>query len=265
MGKHYASNLAVVLLLTLLTADATPSIDMDKLNFGETCKANPCSLKQVPVPIRDYVFTSNGCGMAGAPMKGYEFVSDCCDLHDACYSVCGITKAHCDSSMKKCMTETCNGVTAPEQKKKCDAALSIYNLGAKVLGCPAFTQAQKEACYCVSKEKGVAAYKERLLHFLQKHADSEEKKSEEAVNKLLKKHKGKEAKLFYRLVKKYTQSIVLDTGKNNFMSEMFQKLPNLSNSPEEDALDTEEEGMDTDEEGVGQEEGMDQVEEHTEL
>ena len=100
MGKHYASNLAVVLLLTLLTADATPSIDMDKLNFGETCKANPCSLKQVPVPIRyvflivtlhvtnslvyrDYVFTSNGCGMAGAPMKGYEFVSDCCDLHDA--------------------------------------------------------------------------------------------------------------------------------------------------------------------------------------
>lgn len=48
------------------------------------------------------MFTSNGCGMAGAPMKGYEFLSDCCDLHDAvcirislCIGSCHVTQSKC--------------------------------------------------------------------------------------------------------------------------------------------------------------------------
>ncbi|CCI47299.1 unnamed protein product [Albugo candida] len=261
MGKHYISHLALLLIQALFSANATPSIDLDKMNFGSACEVKHCTSKETPVPIKDYVFTSNGCGMAGAPMKGYEFLSDCCDLHDACYSVCGITKAYCDSSLKKCMTENCDGVTDKKKKEKCDRALSIYNLGAKLVGCPAFTAAQKEACYCVPKANDAAAYKERLLHFLQKHADSEEKKTEEAVDKLLKKHKGKEAKLFYRLVKKYTGSILLDNGKKNFMSKLMQDMPNLMKAnddsetdedSDEDEVDQVEENAETDEDGADQ-------------
>lgn len=159
------------------------------------------------------------------------------------------------------MTENCDGVTDKKKKEKCDRALSIYNLGAKLVGCPAFTAAQKEACYCVPKTNDAAAYKERLLHFLQKHADSEEKKTEEAVDKLLKKHKGKEAKLFYRLVKKYTGSILLDNGKKNFMSKLMQDMPNLMKAnddsetdedSDEDEVDQVEENAETDEDGADQ-------------
>ena len=55
MGKHHATNLAVLSLLTLLTADVTSSFDINSFNNQKPCKANPCTSKQVPVPIK-YVF-----------------------------------------------------------------------------------------------------------------------------------------------------------------------------------------------------------------
>ncbi|GMF43631.1 unnamed protein product [Phytophthora fragariaefolia] len=91
-----------------------------------------------------------------------------------------------------------------------------------MIACPAYQDAQKEACECVPTENAAAATRERLEYFLEENGASEEELSDEAIDSLLKKYKGQEPTMFLRLLKKYPKALKVDPQKSNFMDDILK-------------------------------------------
>jgi hypothetical protein len=100
-----------------------------------------------------------------------------------------------------------------------------------MLGCTAFQNAQKEACTCVPKDQEKKALKERLIHFLKANDAPENDLSEENLDQLLEKYKGKESKMFHKLLYKYPNARKVDKSKGNFMDEVFADGPGGGGAP----------------------------------
>ena len=101
-------------------------------------------------PISTIQFSSDGCGQSSGIQVSSALLSDdietCCDMHDVCYSLCGIDKKQCELNFLSCMWYSC---LSPDYDE-CETGIfaiagALYAPSAGVL---AYTLAQQEGCEC---------------------------------------------------------------------------------------------------------------------
>lgn len=131
-------------------------------------------------------------------------------------------KAKCEKRLDKCMNEKCERLGDAVEKDKCKSTAKLFSLGAQMIACPAFQDAQREACQCVPQDKVDASNKARLVHFLTASDAPANELSDAAIDKLLRKYSGQEPKMFLRLLLKYPQALKMDKKKSNFMEDIFK-------------------------------------------
>lgn len=131
-------------------------------------------------------------------------------------------KATCEKRLDKCMKAQCAQLTDASEKDKCSSTAQLFSIGAQMIACPAFQDAQRDACTCVVKSRAGAATRERLEHFLESSGALAADRSAEAVEALLRKYEGQEPKMFLRLLRKYPHALATDATKRNFMDEIFK-------------------------------------------
>ncbi|GMF21571.1 unnamed protein product [Phytophthora lilii] len=93
-----------------------------------------------------------------------------------------------------------------------------------MIACPAYQEAQKEACECVPTQDVAAANRERLEYFLEENGASEEELADDAIDALLTKYNGQEHTMFHRLLKKYPKALRVDPQKTNFMDDILKNV-----------------------------------------
>ncbi|ETI53224.1 hypothetical protein L914_03661 [Phytophthora nicotianae] len=238
----------VLLCCALSAGSVAASIDFPDLSsYSQPCEPFTCRPKRAPAPVKDLEFTANGCGTSGMPISTSTDFQECCDWHDAvrafctmlplsswlthryllslliqCYSVCGMPKANCEKRLQKCMKAKCKAIRDPTRRDECFSTAKIFYIGANMIACPAYQDAQKEACECVPTENAAAATRERLEYFLEQNGAPEEELEDEAIDTLLKKYKGQEPTMFLRVLKKYPKALKTDLSKTNFMDDIVK-------------------------------------------
>ncbi|ORX99590.1 hypothetical protein K493DRAFT_335705 [Basidiobolus meristosporus CBS 931.73] len=118
----------------------------------------PLFCPEVPDAVQYQSGVNAGCGMIKANDQG--LFSLCCDLHDQCYSRCGVTKFECENEFRQCMYGLCpefarrNVVNNWGDINKCDSywsqfggtAWALWRIGqAQDFSCDAFETAQRKA------------------------------------------------------------------------------------------------------------------------
>ncbi|DAZ95212.1 TPA: hypothetical protein N0F65_013057 [Lagenidium giganteum] len=219
MVKYSAFIVAACVVTTLSNYAA------NAFNFNQPCKAFTCPAQQKLVFKEKFVYTANGCGTSQLPIMARSDFAECCNWHDACYSTCGMKKSKCEKRMEKCMNEKCVGIKDEEEKDKCTSTAKLFSIGAQMLACPAFQDAQREACKCVKEDEAGDAHRARLKHFLKTNDAPAEEQTDDAIDALLGKYKGQEPTMFLRLLVKYPKAIKVDKSKSNFMEEVFKANP----------------------------------------
>ncbi|KAI9919373.1 hypothetical protein PsorP6_017635 [Peronosclerospora sorghi] len=136
--------------------------------------------------------------------------------------ICGMPKANCEKSLQKCMASKCNSLEDPTKRDECFSTAKIFYVGANMMACPAYQDAQKEACECVPTADAAAATRERLVYFLETNGAPAADLEDAAVDALLNKYEGREHIMFLRLLKKYPTAIKLNSEKPSYMDEVFQ-------------------------------------------
>lgn len=218
--------LARVLVLALLSAHAAAIQDFDFSDLGKyvaPCPSFTCSAGEKPAPKKDFVFTANGCGTADLPISARAEFEECCNRHDACYSVCGMDKATCEKRLKKCMKAKCKAHWDPHQRDECQSTAQLLSIGANMITCPAYQDAQAEACECVPSHEFTDANRERLVHFLKENGAPEEDLWDDEIDSLLEKYKRDEPTMFLRLLKKYPDAVKIDAKKPGFMDDLAKQ------------------------------------------
>merc|ERR1719486_1208368 len=100
--------------------------------FHETTVTGHCPRGKIPVPKPDAhtMIDVNGCSHKdGGKDKTYHMSSygldQCCNVHDACYHVCGANKTWCDDDFWTCSWKRCKwqgeggGKSTKAQSKEC--------------------------------------------------------------------------------------------------------------------------------------------------
>jgi secretory phospholipase A2 len=110
-------------------------------------------------PVAPYPFTSNGCGSGGFQVAVSPELVTCCDLHDACYAVCNVSRTYCDNQFQTCLLGRCE--KGPDAKRgECAQSARMLSTGAATFGCGAFQSSQKEACECGTAEAATSRFVE---------------------------------------------------------------------------------------------------------
>ncbi|KAJ3624583.1 hypothetical protein MTP99_018196 [Tenebrio molitor] len=115
-----------------------------------------CPTGAAPRLDRHHVPSADGCGSLGLKIDtDYLPVGEmkkCCDLHDICYDTCNNDKEVCDMEFKRCLYKYCDSydktVGGISIVKACKGAAKMLFTGTLTLGCKAYIDAQKKACYC---------------------------------------------------------------------------------------------------------------------
>lgn len=115
-------------------------------------------------------------------------------------------KETCERRFEKCMKQQCK--SEPKQQE-CENNAAIYGLGVKMMGCKAYQESQTEACEC-SKDVETAD-RQRLTAFFNAYDPS----ALDSVDDLLLKYQGKRPVMFYRLLKKYPDALIVDLTKKD--------------------------------------------------
>jgi secretory phospholipase A2 len=153
--------------------------------------------------------TSNGCSKpAGLVVGGEEDFTYCCDRHDACYSICGVSKQYCEKDFGKCMKELCWEIF-PENLQ-CSQAAQMYQMGTTMFGSSGFQTLQYDFCECVPKSDVKKHYTQLLEKLYTDHTSKTASESSEMVAKLMDKAGDsiqKLGNLFYYILKKYDSAI----------------------------------------------------------
>eukprot|EP00483_Globobulimina_turgida_P001601 UN01603 len=154
-------------------------------NVANTCEYHCHHEDETPCNKKGHLFTSNGCGSMGIKVTLDPRVEHCCDTHDACYAVCGISRDYCDSQFNKCVVKGCG------KDEDCASSAAMITMGASLFGCEPFLETQKESCDCLKGND----YDERVLDTLKEiyaKLDDENKKTEQELQEIQAKYKGKE-------------------------------------------------------------------------
>ena len=97
-------------------------------------------------------------------LEGEEDFTSCCDEHDACYQVCGMTKKRCDMKFWECLEHMCETVFT--SNKQCRSAANIYYIATRTLGREFYEDAQSEHCMCLESEKVSDHYRISSVPFM---------------------------------------------------------------------------------------------------
>lgn len=110
-----------------------------------------------PKPDRNHVPKADGCGALGLKIDPTYLpigeMSKCCNTHDICYDTCNMQKDLCDMEFKNCLYRYCDNhkkSIGDKMVTACKSAAKILFTGTMALGCKAYLDAQKNACYCPS-------------------------------------------------------------------------------------------------------------------
>jgi hypothetical protein len=157
-------------------------------------------------PVQNkFPITSNGCtGTGFIELEGEEDFTSCCDEHDACYQVCGMTKKRCDMKFWECLEHMCETVFTTN--KQCRSAANIYYIATRTLGREFYEDAQSEHCQCVENEKVSEHYRDLISDFYGTYAPKS--KSKFNWSKYADFSWPKLAALFNTLHEKYNKAII---------------------------------------------------------
>lgn len=185
-------------------------------NFNKEpiCKNYKCSRGSLPVPKSGLVLKAGGCnaltnsmgGSFGGRVRQPE-VETCCNIFQACLSICGIKRKSCSDEFGKCTKRACASISNAEEKESCSRDLNLHTMLINLGGCKPFDEAQASSCRCVSEKKIQSKQRKILSSFWAKH---NKKKTEQDVDKVLAKYSKTPtsfAKLLFKLVRKYKGSI----------------------------------------------------------
>jgi secretory phospholipase A2 len=93
------------------------------------------------------VSSINGCGSGKLMLPAFftQFMRPCCNEHDLCYDICGVSKKKCDIDLESCMVQQCNNRLMSVERLACVQAVRT---GMKVVNsvCFAFVGAQQRMC-----------------------------------------------------------------------------------------------------------------------
>ena len=128
--------------------------------IGEECLFECPKAGFIAVPRKTHKASANGCGsfdfLFDDSEESFIFVekefSQCCNLHDHCYDVCGADKDECDLKFKKCLYGSCKNRRQELdflQSKKCRLKAKMFYITVLGIGCQSFISAQNEACECI--------------------------------------------------------------------------------------------------------------------
>jgi hypothetical protein len=146
---------------------------------------------------------SNGCSVPSfIQLPDFDF-STCCDQHDACYMVCGVSKELCEKDFGACLTSLCE--TKYDRDKSCSDTANTFVMGVRMFGCPAFMGSQQSACDCVDGSEVEGRTMDAVTKF---YARFNPEKGLPEVEQTVEKNKGKKAPSMWRaLFKKYPKAI----------------------------------------------------------
>ena len=172
---------------------------------------------------------------------GKEVYESCCDAWNACYQICGMSKAACDEEFKSCSTKMCESLpdddgTPPtddgkdgettkgtsSSRDECNKFASLASMMSSINGCGKYDQAQYKACDCVAKDKASDRREASVRYFYKTHAPDNVSK----VKQLMKKvdTTSKMAGLLRKLVAKYPESIKkVEDPQQKMYQTMFQE------------------------------------------
>ena len=163
-----------------------------------------CTDGMTPVQNK-FPITSNGCtGTGFIDLVGEEDFTSCCDEHDACYQVCGMTKKRCDMKFWECLEHMCTTVFSTN--KECRSAANIYYIATRTLGREFYEDAQSEHCQCLENEKVSNHYRDLISDFYGTYAPKSKAKFEWAKYEHF--SWPKLAALYNTLHEKYQKAIV---------------------------------------------------------
>ena len=133
-----------------------------------------CTVGMTPAQNK-FPITSNGCtGTGFIDLVGEEDFTTCCDEHDACYQVCGMTKKRCDIKFWDCLEHMCTTVFTTN--KDCRSAANIYYIATRTLGREFYEDAQSEHCQCLEHEKISDHYRDLISDFYDTYAPKSKSK-----------------------------------------------------------------------------------------
>ena len=132
----------------------------------------------------------------------------CCNGHDVCYSSCGASFAHCESTFKTCMTQVCDALDQ-SQRSACHEQARSFTGMTGIFGAASHRMSQQGTCTCVPKAQKRAAW---LAFLSDLHTRGGQAASEEELGALLDAHKGKEGQLGYRAVRQFGEAFVEKGG-----------------------------------------------------
>eukprot|EP00484_Ammonia_sp_Unknown_P024470 CAMPEP_0197025110 /NCGR_PEP_ID=MMETSP1384-20130603/5541_1 /TAXON_ID=29189 /ORGANISM="Ammonia sp." /LENGTH=166 /DNA_ID=CAMNT_0042453601 /DNA_START=130 /DNA_END=630 /DNA_ORIENTATION=+ len=137
-------------------------------------------------------------------------IAHCCDEHDACYGICGISRDFCDEEFNRCMNKGCG------KDQQCLQSASMITMGASLFGCEPYLQGQRDDCDCLEEFE----FEQRVTETLKElygSLDEEHRKTDEELTQIREKYKGKETKLVNNILKKYPKQLIqmveMNTGK----------------------------------------------------
>lgn len=110
-----------------------------------------CADNEIAVQKEGLRPKSNGCSkpdFIGA-LPGEEDFTYCCDRHDTCYAMCGISKDYCENDFNKCMKSLCK--TNFSKNMECKDAAEMYFMGVSMFGSNGYEESQYEYCQCIPK------------------------------------------------------------------------------------------------------------------
>lgn len=127
------------------------------------CYPVQCADNEIAVQTEGIRPKSNGCSkpdFIGA-LPGEEDFTFCCDRHDTCYAMCGMSKEYCENDFNKCMKSLCK--TNFARNTECKDAAEMYYMGVSMFGENGYGDSQDEYCQCIPKSSSITSSEESSI------------------------------------------------------------------------------------------------------
>uniref|UniRef100_A0A0G4I0Z0 Phospholipase A2 domain-containing protein n=1 Tax=Chromera velia CCMP2878 TaxID=1169474 RepID=A0A0G4I0Z0_9ALVE len=130
------------------------------------CQLELCEGDDVALTKHKWNFTSGGCGPTSLMKMKSKFPFDsCCDLHAACYQVCGIDRQVCERTFKACLKKVCQ---QSGSRRACESETTIITMGSNMMGCDRFKDEQAESCECIAHKEAQGHLRTFIREFFER-------------------------------------------------------------------------------------------------
>ena len=221
---------AVASLLVSLVMVSTTVVAFTTFNGGDKDCDHKCPKDKAPF-FREKllsdpsatIFSSNGCGSSGVKIVVDDNLTPCCHVHDACYSICGVSRKFCDDEFSKCLNAVdCGKGQHPNNNNGCRGNANMLSSGVQMFGCSAFRAAQMDACECFDSKQRDAALQPLLQHL---YAKAGFVKSEEEMAVVATRARKDVPKTIFQILQKYNSSVIVYEGENQAQQQQRRVPP----------------------------------------